>query len=1167
MTDEASNVVPDAAAARERDGQTKASPPVKAAASLRTSEIRYRRLFESARDGILILDAASGKIEDVNPYLCELLGYAPENLVGKQLWEIGTFRDIAANQDAFRTLQEQEYIRYNDLPLETRDGQIASVEFVSNVYAENGHQVIQCNIRDIGERKQAMGAVQESQRFLKSTLDALSAHIAVLDEGGSIVAVNQAWQEFSEANGGTAVSCGVGVSYLGVCEEASGAWAQEAAALVQGIREVMAGRHHAFCLEYPCHSPSEERWFSVCVTRFVGEGPLHVVVAHENITARKQAENALRASEERFQSIVANVPGMVYQFVLQPDGSVEWPFVSEGCREIFQTEPETLKNNPLWPLDRIHPDDRSEFDRSVAASADTLSPWRWEGRHRLDSGKIIWIQGASRPHRLPGGGTRWDGLVMDITALKAAEEERDRFFTLSLDMLAIVGSDGYFKRLSPAFETTLGFSNAELMAVPFLEFVHPDDIAGTVKKMATLNGGTQLSHENRYRCRDGSYKSLQWMAAPYEALWYCVAHDVTKIRAAEAALQKANDELELHVMERTAELGVANEALRVENVEHQMTMGAFREVANNLQRANEELRSNEARLLQGNRLFTDLARLRASQMGDLDSALQQITQAHSTLLNAERCSVWLYNQDRSALRCLDLYEAATGTHSQGVELAAQDFPAYFHALESGLIIVADDARTHAATHELWEPYLKPPGIMSLLNAAIVVDGQIAGVLCCERTGAARPWKVDDQTFASSAAAICALALESFERTQAEAEMRQAREEADKANQAKSEFLSRMSHELRTPLNAILGFGQILDKQVLAPLQRESVGYILKGGRHLLDLINEVLDIARVEAGHLELSLEPIALDDVVPEACALVRPLAAERSIRLDEDLAQLGRSHILADRQRLKQVLINLISNAIKYNREGGQVEVSCEQKPGGGISIAIRDTGPGISPQDLPRLFTPFERLSASASEIEGTGLGLVLSQRLLTEMGGALSVQSTLGRGSTFTVELPQASAPAAQLANLPEGTRPVDASQEVGLRYSVLCIEDNPSNLRLIEAIFEMRPDITLLSAVQGSVGLDLARQHEPDLILLDLNLPDLNGQEVLIRLQQSAVTRDIPVVITSADATTNQIQRLIAAGARTYLTKPLDVARFLHTLDEFLPVTPALAAQPDSEEIV
>jgi signal transduction histidine kinase/CheY-like chemotaxis protein len=385
-----------------------------------------------------------------------------------------------------------------------------------------------------------------------------------------------------------------------------------------------------------------------------------------------------------------------------------------------------------------------------------------------------------------------------------------------------------------------------------------------------------------------------------------------------------------------------------------------------------------------------------------------------------------------------------------------------------------------------------------------------------------------------------------------AELQRAVEEADRANHAKSEFLSRMSHELRTPLNAILGFGQILEKQPLAPLQEESVQYILKGGQHLLGLINEILDLARVESGHIELSLEPISIAEIVTESCALVRPLAAERTISLHSNAATLGRSHVLADRQRLKQVLLNLLSNAIKYNQPGGQVRVYGVPRPDNRFCIAVQDTGPGITLADQQRLFIPFERLDAGLSGVEGTGLGLALAQRLVTAMGGALILESLPGEGTTFFIELPLVPSPVEALAEHPLGVYEPEMGISSERSATILTIEDNLSNMRLLEVLLRSRPGVTLLPAMQGSIGLDLARQHMPDLILLDLNLPDISGKEVLARLQASALTRDIPVIILSADATASQIERLLTAGARAYLTKPLDVTEFLRTLDTMLP---------------
>ncbi|RYZ63994.1 MAG: response regulator, partial [Proteobacteria bacterium] len=385
-----------------------------------------------------------------------------------------------------------------------------------------------------------------------------------------------------------------------------------------------------------------------------------------------------------------------------------------------------------------------------------------------------------------------------------------------------------------------------------------------------------------------------------------------------------------------------------------------------------------------------------------------------------------------------------------------------------------------------------------------------------------------------------------ERKRTELELHRAKHEADAANLAKSEFLSRMSHELRTPLNAILGFSQILEKEQLTALQKESVGYVLKGGRHLLNLIDEVLDIARLEAGRVDLSIEPVALDDVIPEACAMIKHLAAEHHIQIEPDFSKLGRVYVLADHQRLKLVLVNLLTNAIKYNQTGGQIFITCTLVPNEQICISIRDTGPGIAPDDLAKLFTPFERLKAVNSEVEGTGLGLVLSLRLVTSMGGTLEVESVCGQGTTFTIKLPQTVSPECKVADLVAFKSDKSLTNPNTQTSSVLCIEDNSSNLRLLEIILTSRPSITMLTAMEGGIGLELARKHKPNLILLDLHLPDMSGQEVLTVLKGAALTKDIPVVVVSADATAAQIHQLNAAGATAYLTKPLNVTEFLRT---------------------
>ena len=387
----------------------------------------------------------------------------------------------------------------------------------------------------------------------------------------------------------------------------------------------------------------------------------------------------------------------------------------------------------------------------------------------------------------------------------------------------------------------------------------------------------------------------------------------------------------------------------------------------------------------------------------------------------------------------------------------------------------------------------------------------------------------------------------YEGTVQDVTQRKRVEEIEQASKAKTEFLSRVSHELRTPLNAILGFGQLLDRQNPTETQRARIGHILSAGKHLLGLINEVLDISRIEAGKLQLSLEPVCVADALEETLDLLRPLAAERKTEISADSEMDASVYVLADRQRFKQVLLNLLTNGVKYTPQFGQVTASYRAE-GENIRITVSDTGPGIPADKRERLFMPFERLGAEQSNVEGTGLGLALSQRLMHAMGGSIGVDPSAGKGSKFWLELPRTNPPLAKrgLRESPGETRAANASEA---KRKVLYIEDNLSNLTLIEELLREEPAIELLTAMQGRVGLELARQHSPDLILLDLHLPDIDGHEVLGQLKALEATREVPVVVISADATASQIDRLMSAGATTYLTKPLDVAEFFRVVDK------------------
>ena len=396
-----------------------------------------------------------------------------------------------------------------------------------------------------------------------------------------------------------------------------------------------------------------------------------------------------------------------------------------------------------------------------------------------------------------------------------------------------------------------------------------------------------------------------------------------------------------------------------------------------------------------------------------------------------------------------------------------------------------------------------------------------------------------------------------ERKQADAH-RQAKEAAERINQARGEFLSRMSHELRTPLNAILGFGQVLELESRNDQDRLALGMILKAGRHLLALVDEVLDITRVEQGGLRLSNAAVELDRIMHECVRLTARLAEAHQVTCQVEVSDGSLPPLWTDEQRLRQVLLNLLTNAIKYNRLGGQVMISCRRKADVNCLISVRDTGQGIATEDLARLFIPFERLHHQDGEIEGTGLGLAITRRLVEALGGTVGVESELGHGSHFWVQVPWTSPPAT-LAPSADVAPPIllgnlAASKDI----TMLCIEDNASNLELVQMVAARYwPRWRFLSACSGGEGLKQADRHLPDLILLDLQLPDRPGDQVLAELRRNPLTARVPVVVLSADATAHSREKLLAEGAAAYVTKPFEIAALVQAVNNTMYVAASL----------
>ena len=616
------------------------------------------------------------------------------------------------------------------------------------------------------------------------------------------------------------------------------------------------------------------------------------------------------------------------------------------------------------------------------------------------------------------------------------------FFWTSTDLMSILDSDGTWKVVNSAWPNSMGWTLEDLQNGPFIDLIHPDDVAATLRefdRLVSLPDATLVEFRNRQRRRDGEYRWIEWSCQGRNGMVFSAGRDITA------------------------------------QVENQSALAASLE----------------------------------TKRAILDAVVDSIITVDDNFL---------------------VLDVSPGTDRiYGVSKVDR-------VGQNSLTIVYSDDRIHVAS-ELHRLFKGGDGnLTSYRFRAEHVDGRM---LTIETRGRL----IRDANGDAPRAVL--VSRDVTESVADEMSLKDAKEAAERANKAKSEFMSRMSHELRTPLNSVLGFAQILEMELTSPDELEMVGLIHHSGKYLLELINEVLDISRIEAGHISVMNEPVALRELENECVELVAPQANELGITINSRSSY--DVQVLADQQRLKQVLLNLLSNAIKYNRPDGTVTLNCTQE-GGRVRLSVTDTGPGINPELRERLFTPFDRLDAESSGIEGTGLGLALSKGLTEAIGGTLGVDSVVGQGSTFWIELPVAE----HAKTLSSRARPSLVRQAKSFpTITVLYIEDDVANVQLVERLLLQRPSIRLITALRGVLGVDLAQQYEPSLILLDVHLTDIHGYDVLERLRGDSRTIDIPVVVLSADATTWQQRRFKNAGVDDYLTKPLDLQHLLDVIDRHL----------------
>ncbi|MDP9100461.1 MAG: PAS domain S-box protein [Verrucomicrobiota bacterium] len=889
-----------------------------------------------------------------------------------------------------------------------------------------------------------------------------------------------------------------------------------------------------------------------------------ILILCEDITERKRMADALHESDARYQRIAANAPGMVYQFIWRPDRSIAFSYVGEGSRQLFGMPPAEIEADANAILSKIHPVDRAGFLRSSEETLSHLSDWNWERRFLPSFGEEIWIHGASRPERLPDGSVLWDGIFVDITARKKAEEAI-RFHAHILNNIgeAVIATDpaGRILYVNARAEIVYGWTGNEMIGENVLELIAPkpsrqqgEEIMDKVRKGETWSGEFPVQR------RDGT--TFEALVTNTPLLDECselialigISTDVTNRKRAERALRESEARFR-QIAESIADVFWITS---VEPHELLYVSPAYERVWGT---SVEKLLTNPRHWMEA---VVPEDRERVQSAADEAMSTGRLSVEYR-IVRPDGVMRWINDRAFPVLDAEGKIHRLVGLAEDITERKhAQDALNRFFTLSLDLLATAGFDGRFKQLNPAWErtlgwtieelcsrpfvEFLHPDDqertaaeIARLSNGLEAIAFQDR-YRCKDGSYKTLSWNARADV---TLGVIYASARDVTRSNEIGEQLRRARDEAEGANRAKSEFLSRMSHELRTPLNAILGFGQLLENEGRDPEEVDSIQQILAAGRHLHDLINEVLDISGIEAGRLSLSIEPLHLGELVQETLSLVRPAAAAREVTLPEFFSEL---YVLADSQRFRQVLLNLLGNAIKYNKVGGRVMVAAEETTPGTLRVKIADTGAGISPDDQPKIFTAFERLGAPLIGIEGLGLGLAISKRLMEMMGGTIGVESTLGEGCTVWVELPLVASPGAKTprTTVKDSTAPS--------RCTLLYIEDNLSNLKLVERIVARRPDIKLIAATRGELGLELAREHRPDLILLDLHLPDIDGEKVLEELMADPRTAKTPVMIVSADATPAQISKLKAAGARDYVTKPLDVQSFLDKVNRLVSVS-------------